>query len=66
MQKNTISTLNPNQGTADAAPKSVPKKGKKKLAEPSQRTIENILNYSKALRVEPKADGNDFVEYVAN
>jgi|GEM_PF-1157474 hypothetical protein len=66
MQKNTISTLNPNTGAAESAPLSVPKKGDKNLAEPSKRTIENILNYSKALHVEPKADGEDFVEYVAN
>jgi hypothetical protein len=66
MQKNTIPTLNPKTGAAESAPKSVPKKAKKKLAEPSKRTIENILNYSKALHVEPKADGKDFIEYVAN
>ena len=44
-----------------------PKKGgKKKVAGPSKQTIENILNFSKALRVEPKADGETFIEYLAN
>jgi hypothetical protein len=35
-------------------------------AEPSRLTIENILNYSKALKVEQCNDGKNFIEYISN
>ena len=65
MQKNTISTSNSNTDAMHASTKSG-KKGNKKQAGPSKQTIKNILNFSKALHVEPKADGKGFVEYIAN
>lgn len=34
--------------------------------EPSNETINNILNYSKALKVEKSSKGKDFIEYIAN
>jgi hypothetical protein len=67
MQKNTISTTISNMEAITPASSNSPKKGgKKKVAGPSKQTIENILNFSKALRVEPKADGETFIEYLAN
>jgi hypothetical protein len=38
----------------------------KEATEPSNRVIENILNYSKALKVKKCRDGKSFVEYLIN
>jgi hypothetical protein len=37
-----------------------------KTAEPSIQTIQNILNYSRALKVHKRSKGKDFIEYLAN
>ncbi len=39
---------------------------KKDELSPSQEVINNILNYSKALKVEQYKDGKNFVEYITN
>lgn len=65
MQKNTTIILSSNpEHVSHAAEK--PSKKNNRESEPSRQTIQNILNYSKSLKVEPKADGKDFIEYVAN
>lgn len=66
MQKNTPSHLHSKTGTATPVSSSVPKKGDEKLAEPSSRVIDNILNYSKALQVKPLPGSEDFIEYLVN
>jgi hypothetical protein len=66
MQKNTIPTLPSNTDAVTPASSNTPKNKGNKLTEPSKQTIENILNFSKALHVEPKADGESFIEYLAN
>lgn len=66
MQKNTLRTLPSNKDAAMSASTKPANKGSKKNAGPSKQTIENILNFSKALKVEPKADQQGFVEYIAN
>ena len=57
MKKNTHHVLVP---ANDSTPKV------KKNEEPSRMVIENILNYSKALKVEQCRDGRNFVEYIIN
>lgn len=39
---------------------------KKDELSPSTEVINNILNYSKALKVEQCKDGENFVEYITN
>ena len=39
---------------------------KKDELSPSQEVINNILNYSKALKVEQCKDGKNFIEYITN
>ena len=33
---------------------------------PSEQTLLNILNYSKALKVEERKDSDGFIEYITN
>ena len=61
MEKNTTSVLLPKKGTTSYTHS---RKVKAKN-EPSQQTINNILNYSRALKVEKRNSGED-VEYIAN
>ncbi len=61
-----MSTLRSGMDAVSSASGKSSKKSNRKLAEPSKQTIENILNFSKALRIEPKADGKGFIEYLAN
>ena len=64
MQKNTTSILSSNQEHVAHAPRKS-KKNNRKEAGPSKQTIQNILNFSKALNVEEKSDGG-FIEYIKN
>lgn len=66
MQKNTLRTLTSNKDAAMSASTKPAKTGSKKEKGPSKQTIENILNFSKALKVEPTADQQGFIEYIAN
>ena len=66
MQKNTTSILHSNTEQDTPVSLNSAKKNNGEQAEPSSRVIENILNFSKALHIEPKADGESFIEYVAN
>jgi hypothetical protein len=66
MQKNTTSILHSNSEQDTPVSFNSAKKNNREQAEPSSRVIENILNFSKALHIEPKADGEGFIEYVAN
>lgn len=61
MEKNTTTVLLPKKGkTSDNHSRKVKAKN-----EPSDQVISNILNYSKALKVEKRKAGGD-VEYIAN
>lgn len=62
MEKNTLLVSSPKSinsiNTASAE-----KKGE---LDPSAEVINNILNYSKALKVEQCKDGKNFIEYITN
>ena len=62
MEKNTSLVLLPKKGKSPDtyARKMTAKEG------PSQQVLNNILNYSRALKVEKRPKGNDFVEYIIN
>jgi hypothetical protein len=66
MQKNTTSFIHSNSEQEKPVSRNSAKKNSRKQVEPSSRVIENILNFSKALRIEPKADGQSFIEYLVN
>jgi len=66
MRKNTIPTLPSNTDAVIPAASKPASTGAEQLAEPSKQTIANILNFSKALQVEPKTDGQGFIEYITN
>jgi hypothetical protein len=66
MQKNTTSFIHSHTEQENPVSRNSAKKNSRKQVEPSNRIIENILNFSKALRIEPKADGESFIEYIAN
>lgn len=61
MEKNTSLVLLPGKGKTSNTPVSKVKAEE----EPSQLAINNILNYSRALKVEKRKSGDD-VEYIAN
>lgn len=65
MQKNTHSHSDSKTGNIPVSP-SILKKADQKPAEPSARVIENILNYSKALHIEPLPGKDNFIEYLDN
>jgi hypothetical protein len=62
MRKSTTLALLPGSGKPSKA--SLPKV--KEQDGPSELTIQNILNYSKALRVSKPIKGKEFIEYIAN
>jgi hypothetical protein len=62
MEKNTFLVPVPPKGSSTDTP--LPQV--KKPEEPSLLTIQNILNYSKALKVHKRPKGYDFIEYLAN
>ena len=62
MKKNTIHEFSSDHVISVRASHS---DGKNELV-PSEQTLENIRNYSKALKVEQKKDGKGFIEYIAN
>jgi hypothetical protein len=62
MEKNTFLALISSKGSSSDT--AVPQMIKK--IEPSSETIQNILNYSKALKVHKRSKGKDFIEYLAN
>jgi hypothetical protein len=65
MQKTTTILL-PKKGTENSVQQSATEKQDVKQAEPSRQTIQNILNYSKALRVEKSDSISDYIEYLGN
>jgi len=62
MEKNTFLVPVPPKGSSSNT--SVPQVIRQE--EPSLQTIQNILNYSKALKVHKRPKGKDFIEYLAN
>jgi hypothetical protein len=66
MQKKTTTLLLPQHGTDSSVRLTASELNEQKLAEPSHQTIENILNYSKALNVEPSKVTGRFIEYLGN
>jgi hypothetical protein len=62
MEKNTSLVLLSDSGISI----NTPHFEKKDEVTPSEQTIKNILNFSKALKVEQCKDGEIFVEYTAN
>jgi hypothetical protein len=60
MEKNTHPILLPSHAVAQNQDL------KMKEAEPSRLVIENILNYSRALKVKKGRHGKGFIEYIAN
>ncbi|HXB13494.1 MAG TPA: hypothetical protein VNZ45_16015 [Bacteroidia bacterium] len=62
MEKNTFLASVPPKGSSTDT--TVPQIIKEAL--PSLQTIQNILNYSKALKVHKRSKGKDFIEYLAN
>ena len=66
MQKKTTPFLLPQHGTESSVRLTASELNEQKLAEPSQQSIENILNYSKALEVKRSKVIGDFIEYLGN
>ncbi|HTB07254.1 MAG TPA: hypothetical protein VK806_09900 [Bacteroidia bacterium] len=66
MQKKTTPFLLPQSGTDTSVRHTAAELNGQKLSEPSRQTIENILNYSKALRVESSEITGGFIEYLGN
>lgn len=62
MEKNTQWLL-PSAGSKNAG---LPDKPVKEKDSPSAQTVQNILNYSKALKIRKGSRDIAFIEYVAN
>jgi hypothetical protein len=62
MEKNTFLVPIPSKGNSNDTP--LPQVNKVEV--PSLQTIQNILNYSKALKVHKRPKAYDFIEYLAN